>query len=134
VDNTFDFHASHANISPRTWCQKTSPLFVAFVSETLNLDPINYVSRLPFGCLLLAFICGWSPQVTCGDLTGAAGGAQDRSARPIMAGGTSTVAVLAGGSKAEVAFAAAKALAAQVSCGHRDIAATFKTQCKTSRC
>jgi hypothetical protein len=22
VDNNFDFHASHANISPRTWCQK----------------------------------------------------------------------------------------------------------------
>jgi hypothetical protein len=43
VDNTFDFHASHANISPRTWCQKSSPLFVAFVSETLNLDHKTYL-------------------------------------------------------------------------------------------
>jgi hypothetical protein len=42
VDNTFDFHASHANISPQTWYQKSSPLFVAFVSATLNLDPKTY--------------------------------------------------------------------------------------------
>ena len=42
MDNTFDFHASHANISPRTWCQKSSPLFVAFVSATLNLDLKTY--------------------------------------------------------------------------------------------
>jgi hypothetical protein len=45
VDNTFDFHASHANISPRTWRQKTSPLFVAFVSATLNLDLKTYLTR-----------------------------------------------------------------------------------------
>jgi hypothetical protein len=42
VDNTLDFHALLANISPRAWCQKMSPLFVAFVSETLNLDPKTY--------------------------------------------------------------------------------------------
>ena len=41
MDNTLDFHASHANISPRTWCQKTSPLFVAFVSETLTANKFN---------------------------------------------------------------------------------------------
>ena len=39
MDNTLDFHALHANISSRTWYQKISPLFVAFVSKTLNLDP-----------------------------------------------------------------------------------------------
>jgi hypothetical protein len=51
VDNTFDFHALHANISPRTRCQKISPLFVAFVSRTLNLDPKTrhnrYSIRIP---------------------------------------------------------------------------------------
>ena len=39
MDNTLDFHALHANISSRTWYLKISPLFVAFVSKTLNLDP-----------------------------------------------------------------------------------------------
>ena len=53
MDNTLDFHASHANISPRTWCQKTSPLFVAFVSKTLNLDPKTY---------LWALGSGWPPR------------------------------------------------------------------------
>ena len=43
MDNTFGFHVSHANISSRTWYQKISPLFVAFVSKTLNLDPTTHL-------------------------------------------------------------------------------------------
>ena len=42
MDNTFDFHAPHANISPRTWCQKLPTLSVGFVSGALNLDPKTY--------------------------------------------------------------------------------------------
>jgi hypothetical protein len=54
VDSTFDFHASHANISPRTWLlgAKTYPacmLFIAFVSKTFkNLDPKNRYSWILF--------------------------------------------------------------------------------------
>jgi hypothetical protein len=55
VDNTLDVHASYANISSRTWYQKISPLFVAFVSKPLNLDPCCcWLLRMLLLLLLLA--------------------------------------------------------------------------------